>query len=251
MESHRPWYLLDLAELEPPLINKVLRRLWSIRSPKCVKLRGKGRAGVDGRVDGAGTIVVGEGWKGLVAKPTQLVIKANGQLILNGNFTLHSGGTIGVQSGAKLTLGSGFANRNSWISCGCEITMGDQVFIADRVIIRDWDGHSIVGRPDRDPIRIGNRVWIGMRAVILKGVTIGDGAVVAAGAIVTRDVPPGAIVAGNPARVVKDGVQGHPENQATQFPLQEARRVRVSIRKFGSGRLVSEADGKVPVVERR
>ena len=192
------------------MINRVLRRLSCIRSPKCVKLRGRGRAEVDGSVSGTGTIVVGEGWKGLIAEPTQLVIKKGGQLVLNGQFTLHSGGTIGVQSGAKLTLGSGFANRHSWISCGCEITIGDQVFIADQVIIRDWDGHSILGRPDRAPISIGNRVWIGMRAVILKGVTIGDGAVVAAGAVVTRDVPAGAVVAGNPARVVKEDVQWIP-----------------------------------------
>lgn len=192
------------------MINKVLRRLSRIRLPKSVELRGKGRAEVDGSVSGTGTIVVGEGWKGIIAEPTHLVIKKGGQLILNGQFTLHSGGTIGVQSGAKLTLGSGFANRHSWISCGCGITIGDEVFIADQVIIRDWDGHSILGRPDKAPISIGNHVWIGMRAIILKGVTIGDGAVVAAGAVVTKDVPPGAVVAGNPARVVKEGVQWIP-----------------------------------------
>ncbi|CUX51511.1 acetyltransferase-like isoleucine patch superfamily enzyme [Agrobacterium tumefaciens] len=192
------------------MISKVLRRLSSIRLPKCIKLRGKGHAEVNGSVGGTGTIIVGEGWKGLVAETTQLVIKKDGELIVNGQFTLHSGGTIGVQSGARLTLGSGFANRHSWISCGCEITIGDEVFIADQVIIRDWDGHSIVGRPENAPIRIGNHVWIGMRAVILKGVTIGDGAVVAAGAIVTRDVPAGAVVAGNPARVIKDSVQWIP-----------------------------------------
>ncbi len=189
------------------MINKVLQRLSSIGSHKCVELRGKGRAEIKGSVTGTGNIVVGEGWKGLIAEPTQLVIKGNGQLILNGQFTLHSGGTIGIQIGAKLTLGSGFANRHSWISCGSEITMGDEVFIADQVIIRDWDGHTIVGKPDKAPIRIGNHVWIGMRAIILKGVTIGDGAVVAAGAVVTKDVPPGAVVAGNPTKVVKDGVE--------------------------------------------
>jgi acetyltransferase-like isoleucine patch superfamily enzyme len=189
------------------MIIEVLRRLSSRGLSKHVKLSGRGRVEIKGSVSGPGTLIVGQSWKGLLAEPTQLVIKNDSELILNGQFTLHSGGTIGIQTGAKLTLGTGFANRHSWISCGSEITIGDEVFIADQVIIRDWDGHRIVGRPDKAPIRIGNRVWIGMRAVILKGVTIGDGAVVSAGAIVTKNVPPGAVVAGNPARVVKDDVQ--------------------------------------------
>jgi len=53
------------------------------------------------------------------------------------------------------------------------------------------------------PVKIGDNVWIGMGAVILKGVTIGDNSVVAAGAIVTKSIPPNTIVAGNPALVVK------------------------------------------------
>jgi acetyltransferase-like isoleucine patch superfamily enzyme len=138
------------------------------------------------------------------------VIQQGGQLNLNGHFDVFSGATVGIQSGATLTLGSGFANRHSWISCGCEITIGEQVFIADQVIIRDWDGHTIVGRANKAPIRIGNHVWIGMRSIILKGVTIGDGAVVAAGAVVTKDVPGGSVVAGNPAKVVKDGIEWVP-----------------------------------------
>jgi acetyltransferase-like isoleucine patch superfamily enzyme len=52
-------------------------------------------------------------------------------------------------------------------------------------------------------VTIGNDVWIGARAIILSGVTVGDGAVIGAGAVVTRDVPPYAIVAGNPARLVR------------------------------------------------
>ena len=53
------------------------------------------------------------------------------------------------------------------------------------------------------PIVVGKDVWIGAHATILKGVTIGDGAIIAAGAVVTRDVPPNTIAAGVPARVVK------------------------------------------------
>jgi len=61
-----------------------------------------------------------------------------------------------------------------------------------------------VGHPrSKGDIEIGNDVWIGRDAVILSGVTIGDGAVVAARAVVTRDVPPYSIVAGNPARIVR------------------------------------------------
>ena len=53
------------------------------------------------------------------------------------------------------------------------------------------------------PVRIGNDVWIGAHAVVLKGVTIGDGAVIAAGAVVTKDVPAGVIAGGMPARVIR------------------------------------------------
>jgi acetyltransferase-like isoleucine patch superfamily enzyme len=55
----------------------------------------------------------------------------------------------------------------------------------------------------KGPIRVGNDVWIGARAIILSGVSIGDGAVIAAGSVVTRDVPPYTIAAGNPARVIR------------------------------------------------
>lgn len=55
----------------------------------------------------------------------------------------------------------------------------------------------------RGPVRIGNDVWVGARAIILSGVTIGDGAVIGAGAVVARDVPPYAVAAGNPARAAR------------------------------------------------
>lgn len=62
---------------------------------------------------------------------------------------------------------------------------------------------SHIDRDVRGPINVGNDVWIGRRAIILSGVTIGDGVIIGAGAIVAKDVPPYAVAVGNPARVVK------------------------------------------------
>ena len=66
----------------------------------------------------------------------------------------------------------------------------------------DWCKDTGFRESDK-PITIGNGVWIGMRCLILDGVTIGDGAIVAAGAVVTKDVPPFAVVGGVPAKVLK------------------------------------------------
>jgi acetyltransferase-like isoleucine patch superfamily enzyme len=66
--------------------------------------------------------------------------------------------------------------------------------------------HPEVGNADavtKGPVRIGNDVWIGARAIILSGITVGDGAIIAAGAVVARDIPAYGIVAGNPARLIK------------------------------------------------
>jgi acetyltransferase-like isoleucine patch superfamily enzyme len=54
------------------------------------------------------------------------------------------------------------------------------------------------------PVKINDRVWIGFNSIILKGVTIGEGGIVGAGSVVTKDVPPYTIVAGNPARVIRE-----------------------------------------------
>jgi virginiamycin A acetyltransferase len=59
------------------------------------------------------------------------------------------------------------------------------------------------GRPSRGDTVIGNNVWLGYRSTVLPGVRIGDGAIIGAGAVVTRDIPPFAVTAGNPARVVR------------------------------------------------
>ena len=83
-----------------------------------------------------------------------------------------------------------------------ELRIGHYALIAHEVVVTDCEAMGgLRGRKLR--IVIGDDVWIGMRAIILAGVTIGSGAVVGAGAVVAHDVPPMSIVAGNPARVIR------------------------------------------------
>ncbi len=122
------------------------------------------------------------------------------------DMLVYDGSTIVANNNAKLQFGSGYINSNCEIRCFDSITIGENVAIAKEVIIRDSDLHKISNSVMTAPITIGNHVWIGTRAMILKGVTIGDGAVVAAGAVVTKDVPPNSVVAGIPAKVVKENI---------------------------------------------
>ncbi len=87
------------------------------------------------------------------------------------------------------------------------ITIGDDVFIAPKVCLttinHDFNPYNRRATFCK-PIVIGNRVWIGINVTICPGVKIGDNSVIAAGSVVTKDVPPNVIVGGNPARVIKE-----------------------------------------------
>ncbi len=96
----------------------------------------------------------------------------------------------------------------SRISASDEVRIGNSVMMANSVYITDSDWHSIYDRTARDkrvtPVIIGDNVWLGDHSVVLKGVNIGDNSVVGANSVVTKDVPANVVVAGNPARVVKE-----------------------------------------------
>lgn len=129
-------------------------------------------------------------------------------LDIKGNFVFSSGCRVGVMEGARLTLGSGYCNYDSKIYCFDNIEIGNDVIISEDVIIRDSDNHKINDSKNVSaPIKICDHVWIGMRAIILKGVTIGEGSVVAAGAVVCNDVPPYTLVGGVPAKVIKENIE--------------------------------------------
>ena len=75
----------------------------------------------------------------------------------------------------------------------------------------DRDYHKInADSENTSPVNIGNHCWIGCNSIVLKGVSIGDGAVVAAGSVVTKDVPPGALIGGNPAKIIRENVYWAP-----------------------------------------
>lgn len=121
----------------------------------------------------------------------------------------------------RIKIGAGtYIGDDCLLSASAEIEIGDHVLVAHGVQIFDNDSHpldasarmgdyaSVLAHRARGeiamaPIRIGARAWIGFNVIILKGVTIGEGSVVAAGSVVTRDVPAGTVAAGNPAAIVK------------------------------------------------
>lgn len=113
-----------------------------------------------------------------------------------------------------LTIGDGtFIGHNCAIVVGRRVKIGKHCLIAGGVRISDFDGHPINALDRRNglpthaanvsAVTIGDDTWLGHGAIILKGVRIGDRAIVGARAVVTKDVPADTIVAGNPARVVK------------------------------------------------
>jgi len=139
---------------------------------------------------------------------TRLLLEENSTMTINGTFGMYCNSYIRVIKGGELLFNGGFINENVQITCASKIYIGKGCTIARDVIIRDFDAHSIEqeGFEIAIPITIGNHVWVGNRAMVLKGVSIGDGAVIAAGAIVTKNVPPRSLVAGVPAKVIKENI---------------------------------------------
>lgn len=103
--------------------------------------------------------------------------------------------------GEHCTIGdSAFLDGRSGLVIGDAVNLGSHVSVYTRQHDVDSPDFAEVGAP----VEIGDHAWVASHAIVLPGVTVGEGAVVAAGAVVTKDVPPFAMVAGNPARFVRE-----------------------------------------------
>src|SRR4051812_40687655 len=169
---------------EPHNVVQIMRARWQLRGcntkPLSVRLRGRafvenyGRIELGDRVRISGRTVPVE----LVSWP---------------------GGTLRVGSGT-------FLNYGSSLSAHEEVTIGKDCLIGNYVTIIDSDYHDLRDHTQQGrsaPIRIDDNVWLGTRAIVLKGVHIGQGSVIGAGSVVTTDIPPNSLAFGVPAKVVR------------------------------------------------
>ena len=135
--------------------------------------------------------------------PMPTVINSGGDIEIE-SCSFESGVRLELHENATLFIGKGtYLNRNVQIVVAESVWIGRGVKIGWDTVIMDTDLHGHSGQPAQSkPVIIEDDVWIGCRALVLKGVRIGKGAVVAAGAIITKDVPPLAVVASPSASII-------------------------------------------------
>ena len=138
-------------------------------------------------------------------------IREGATIIINGDVILGSNVHLSATTGSTLILGSK-TDKSLTINYGTQILAHEKIEIGSGcmlswdIIIMDSNMHIIVGSKTHKPITIQDNVWIGFRATVLKGVNIGEGAVIGATAVVVNSVPNNTIYAGNPAKIVKENV---------------------------------------------
>lgn len=111
----------------------------------------------------------------------------------------------------KIVIGKGCVLQGISICAYDKVSIGNNVIFGPNTVVMDCSGHALAnrGHPDEldklkaEPVTIGNNVWIGYGCIVLPGVSIGDGAVIGAGSVVTKDIPANCMAAGNPCTVKK------------------------------------------------
>jgi acetyltransferase-like isoleucine patch superfamily enzyme len=137
----------------------------------------------------------------------------DGRLTIGRNTLLEPRCWITIADEGRVSIGEGcFLNLHTMIAAQDEVTIGDHTMFANNCFVSDashrfddatvpvtWQGFTSKG-----PTRIGSNCWFGVGCVVTTGVTIGDRCVVGANSVVTRDLPPGVIAAGAPAKIIRE-----------------------------------------------
>ncbi len=150
--------------------------------------------------------------------------KKSGAVVFGNYVSCYAGCSFSIGENGQCTVGDFTLLNGALIMAEEKIEIGSHCLISWNIGIADSDFHPLEpaqrlidaqalapyfkDRPPRPklktaPVKIADNVWVGMNAVILKGVTIGENSVVAAGSVVTKSVPPSTVVAGNPAVIVR------------------------------------------------
>jgi maltose O-acetyltransferase len=168
--------IVDLSHVA----NAQLRLLGKAKAPFSVRVRGRIK------LSGNGEVVLGEGvsFNGTIV-PIELVTYDSGRIEIGEHTFINYGASIAARTSVKI---------------GSHCHLGHYMFVMDN------NQHDVVRHtelPPSGPVIIEDNVWIGSKVVILPGVRIGSRAVIGAGSIVTKDIPPRCVAAGNPARVIR------------------------------------------------
>ncbi|RJR35241.1 MAG: acetyltransferase [Desulfobacteraceae bacterium] len=156
---------------------------------------------------------------------------------LCGKLFFHCGREVNIESGVffhsgrQISIGD-YSGIGMNARLSGRITIGDNVMMGQEVLIltrnHEFSRTDIPmrhqGMKAEKSVRIGNDVWIGARVIILPGVEVGDGAVLGAGAVIAKDVPPCAVVVGNPARIIRFRVESQPAKRQRLKRVQGERR---------------------------
>ena len=189
---------------------KVLFNAWYL-GRKGVKL-GFG-AWISGWVDlalaGNSSLEIGE----RIFIPRTIEVRGNdrGKIVIGDDVTIDSGARLHVANDATLLVGNrvGIGPYN-FLNAFCDLEIGDDTMLGPFVNINCADHGTDRGRPMREqygtyaPVAIGSDCWLGAMVVVLKGVRIGNGAVIGAGSVVTKDIPEYTVAVGIPAKVIKE-----------------------------------------------
>lgn len=154
--------------------------------------------------------------KGVILANMMIYMRGDDHVLIISEKCRYSGGSVWFEDHhCKIEIGEGSTFESAHLAAtepNCSITVGKDCMFSNEIEVRTGDSHSIIDELTKERINyaenvaLGDHVWVGAKATILKGVNIGSNSIISTGAIVTSDIPANSIAAGIPAKVIKTGV---------------------------------------------